>query len=161
MFNIPGADRRVFVCDPVKIAREIFPRGEWNFFRFNSGFPCLNEYDMAISLAKGRHRQSDVYAMLFGESFANAHDARADVAALERICEHPSFAQRLHTVCRVYENLSRQVKKTKTDTEKANTSADNQSLSLTSKNPKRKSKTSVECARCGDVYSVYFNHKCA
>lgn len=133
------------------------------------------KYEMGISLARGRHRQSDVYSMLFGESFANAHDARADVAALERICEHPSFAQRLHTVCRVFENLTRNVEPRVTAQQRATpvpsvhrrcldapgSKNDTGKAKSNMRNHSTKSRNSVECARCGDVYSVFFNHKCA
>ena len=42
-----------------------------------------------------RHRQSDVYQHLFQEQPKDQHSAIGDVAALTRICEHPTFARAL------------------------------------------------------------------
>ena len=79
MHEVRGFERPVYVCDPLKIARDIF--------------------------TSGRKKQSDVFFALFNRVYENAHDARVDVEALAQICKHPAFERKLHSVCVRFESL--------------------------------------------------------
>ena len=135
LHGILGFDRPVYVCDPLRISRLLAP---------------------GVS-----HKQVDVYARLFRESFANAHDAAADVRALRRICEHPSFAPRLAGGCRRFESLEGPRRPVSAGEAPRRERPDGSLRAPKAKvHPKSSFSSARSCESCGVVYSSYFNHEC-
>ena len=130
MHKLPGFPKKVYVCDPMRVAKQVF-KGMKSF------------------------TQLSVYKKMFDISFANAHDAVADVEALVEICQDARFRQRMFQFCKRFPTLEQP----KLEQRIREMNVKRRALPEPAVQRTAKRLACIKCV-CGVVYSSFFIHTC-